>query len=80
MTWEGLTDGLDAHLNTFMSYLPHTMVVGRRLLLRARLCWSCPGLRIAQPGGPPAWVSVPPLFTWRRKKSQLPKRSNFIKI
>jgi hypothetical protein len=38
MTWEGLTDGLDAHLNTFMSYLPQTMVAVRRLLLRANLC------------------------------------------
>jgi hypothetical protein len=38
MTWEGLTDGLNAYLNTFMSYLPQTMVVGRRLLLRAHLC------------------------------------------
>jgi hypothetical protein len=38
ITWEGLTDGLGAHLNTFMSYLPQTMVFGRRLLLRAHLC------------------------------------------
>jgi hypothetical protein len=39
-----------------------------------------PGLRLAQPGGPTARISVLPLFTWRRKKIQLPKRSNFIKI
>jgi hypothetical protein len=30
--------------------------------------------------GRTARVSVLPLFTWRRKKIQLPKRSNFIKI
>jgi hypothetical protein len=39
-----------------------------------------PGLRLARPGGPTARVSVLPFFTWRRKKIQLPKRSNFIKI
>jgi hypothetical protein len=38
-----------------------------------------PGLRLAQPGGPTARV-LSFLFTWRRKKIQLPKRSNFIKI
>jgi hypothetical protein len=38
MTWDGLTDGLDAYLNTFMSYFQQMMVVGRRLLLRAHLC------------------------------------------
>jgi hypothetical protein len=62
MTWEGLTDGLDAHLNTFMSYLPQMMVVVRRLLRRAHLCWSCPGLRLAQPGGPTARVSILPIY------------------
>jgi hypothetical protein len=40
-----------------------------------------PGLRLADPGGPTARVSViPPLSTLRRKKIQLPKSSNFIKI
>jgi hypothetical protein len=38
MNWEGLTDGLDVYLNTFVNYLPQTMVVGRRLLLWAHLC------------------------------------------
>jgi hypothetical protein len=37
-------------------------------------------LRLAQPGGPTARVSVLPLLTWRRKKIQLPKRRNVIKI
>jgi hypothetical protein len=39
-----------------------------------------PYLRPAQPGGPTARVSLLPLFTWRRKKIQLSKRSSFIKI
>jgi hypothetical protein len=37
-------------------------------------------LRLAQPGGPTASVSILPLFPLRRKKIQLPKFSNFIKI
>jgi hypothetical protein len=58
MTWEGLTDGLDVHLYTTMSYLPYTIVFVRRFLLRAHQCCSRPGLRLAQPGGPTARVSV----------------------
>jgi hypothetical protein len=69
MTSESLTDGLDTHLNTFMSYLPQTMVVGRRLFLGAHLCWSCPGLRLAQPGGPTARISVlPPPFNLKTEE------------
>jgi hypothetical protein len=37
MTWEGLTHGLDVYLNTPMGYFPQTIVVVRRLLLRAHL-------------------------------------------
>jgi hypothetical protein len=53
---------LDAHLNTSVRNIPQTMVVARCLLLRAHLGWSCPGLRLAQPGGPTARVSVFPFF------------------
>jgi hypothetical protein len=69
MTWEGLTDGLDAYLNTFMSYLPQMMVIGCRFLLRAHLCWSCRGLRLAQPGGPTARVSVLPFLHEEGRRS-----------
>jgi hypothetical protein len=45
----------------FHCYLPQTTVV-RHFLLWALLCWSCPDLRLAQPGGPTTRISVLSFF------------------
>lgn len=62
MTWKCLTNRSDAHLNTYMSYFQHRTVVICHLLLLTLKCWSCPGLRLAQPRVSTAQVYILPSF------------------
>jgi hypothetical protein len=62
MTWEALKDGLDAHLNTSMSYLPRTIVVVRRFLLRDISVFKLSKSEASTTRGPTARVSVLPFL------------------
>jgi hypothetical protein len=55
---------------TSRSYLPQKIICS--ILLWALLCYSCPGLRLAQPGGPTGRVSVLFLFFFTRRWKQNP--------
>lgn len=69
----------DSSVYMYTSYPLQMIVVVRRPLFRELLRWSCPGLRLVQPGGPTAMVSVLPPFYMNAKEYQLPKR-DFIRM